>query len=109
MLISGGRTKTATKTTATSTSHRVAGRRRTATAMLLDQVEGSTPAGLVKEVNHNVEVERQLFTEPFLFVLVIRLDERPVDEERPADEVRSWHKSPVAAVEGDSAIVAHSE
>src|SRR5579864_4210015 len=42
-------------------------------------------------------------------VLVFRRVKRPIDEERPADEIFFGHKAPVAAVKAVLAVVAHGK
>src|SRR5271163_1828940 len=109
MLTSGGSTKAITAITAVAnTIHWVAGR-LPAPPILTNQVEGSTPTGLVKEVEDDVGIELNLVTDALLFVLIVGLNKGPVDEEWAAYDVSPGHKSPVAAVETHGAVVPHGK
>src|SRR5215469_17200712 len=71
--------------------------------------EGSPPASLVKEVNHDFGEEAQTLAEFLLQVLIPWSFKRPVDEHRPSDQVLAGYESPVPAVITDIAVVAHGE
>src|ERR1700678_2142020 len=110
MLTSGGNTKATTEsTTAANRIQRRGEGRFSSPPMLTDQMEGSAPAGLVEEVKDYVGIELELVSHSFFLILIVGLDERPVDKEWTAYDVRSRHKAPVAAVEADGAVIAHGE
>src|SRR5271156_535288 len=108
MLTSGGSTKatTANASTARGIQRRGEGRFRTP-SMLTDQMQRPAPAGLIEEVKDHVGIKRNLVAHSFFFILVVRFDEGPVNEQGASDNVGSGHESPVPAVERDGAIVAH--
>src|ERR1700744_6280738 len=60
----------------------------------LHQVEGTAPAGLVKEVNDHMRHEADAIADRSALVLGLRGNERPVDEQRPAHDVGAGHKAP---------------
>ena len=72
-------------------------------------MEGSAPAGFIEEVDDDVYDEAYAVADRGLVDLVFGGDERPVDEERTAYDVFSWHETPVAAVEANRTVVAHGE
>src|SRR5947209_3793327 len=74
---------------------------------LPDDVERAAPTRLGEEVGDHVHDEADAIADGALFVLVTRRFKRPVNEHRPADDVRPRDESPVAAVFADVAIVAH--
>jgi hypothetical protein len=43
--------------------------------MLADQMEGSAPAGLIKEVKEHVGIELKLVAHSLFLILIVRLDE----------------------------------
>src|SRR5271170_4524163 len=110
MLTSGGSTKatTANASIARGIQRRGEGRFRTP-PMLTDQMQRPSPAGLNKEVKDHVGIKRKLVTQSFFFILVVRLDKRPVNEQGPSDNVGSGHESPIPAVERDGAVIAHGK
>src|SRR5580704_12738607 len=110
MLTSGGNTKATTgKTTAASRIQRLGEGRFASPPMLMHQMKGSPPAGLVKKVKDHVEIELDLISHSLFFILIVRLDERPINEKRPAHDVGSGHKTPVAAIETDGAVISHGK
>src|SRR5271170_1755569 len=56
-----------------------------------------------------MDEETRAVGERGLLILVSGLDERPIDEKRPAYDILARHEPPIAAVEADGAIVAHGE
>ena len=76
---------------------------------LLHQMEGAAPAGLVEEVDGDVEDKAYTVADGGLIDLVFRSDERPVNEKWAAHDIFARHKTPVAAVKAHGAIVAHGE
>src|ERR1700677_359179 len=110
MLTSGGNTKATTDSAATASKiQRLGEGRFSSPPMLMDQMEGSAPAGLVEEVKNYVGIELELVAHPFLLILVVGFDKRPVNEERAADDVSPRDKAPIAPVEADGAVIAHGE
>src|ERR1700749_4111672 len=77
--------------------------------MLTNQMQRPAPAGLIEKVKDHVGIERNLVTHSFFFILIVRFDERPVNEQWTSDNVGAGHESPIAAVKGDGAVVAHGE
>src|SRR5277367_60499 len=76
---------------------------------LFHQMERTLPAGLIEEMNDGVEQEAGAVCKRGLLILVTRLDEGPIDEERPAYDVLARHEAPVATIEADGTIVAHGK
>ena len=77
--------------------------------MLLHQVKGSVPARLVEEVQRDLTHGDDARNEAGLVVVGFIGPEGPVDEERTPDDVGAGNEAPVAAVEGDGAVVSHGE
>src|ERR1019366_416946 len=73
------------------------------------QLEGSRPAGFVKEVNDDVGQKSQPVTRAAHLVLVRRSDERPVHEHRAADHVLPRNEAPITAVVAHVAVVTHGK
>src|ERR1700679_122070 len=110
MLTSGGNTKATTdSTTAANKSQRLGEGRFSSPPMLVDQMEGSAPAGLVEEVKNYVGIELELVSYSFFLILIVGFDERPIDKEWAAHNICSRHKAPISAVKRDGAIIAHGE
>src|ERR1700678_4036120 len=57
------------------------------------------PAGLIEEVKDHMRVELEPVSQALLFILAVRLDKRPIDEQRASHDVGSRHKTPVAPIE----------
>ena len=73
------------------------------------QVESPAPARLVEEVHqHSTELLCAIAHAGAVLVF-FRGNERPINEERPADDVFTRHESPEAAVEAVQSVVAHGE
>src|ERR1700691_6067787 len=110
MLTSGGNTKATTDSTATASRIQRLGEGRFASPpMLMDQMEGSAPAGLVEEVKNYVGIKLEFISHSFFLILIVGFDERPIDEKRASHDVGSRHKAPVAADKADGAVIAHGE
>src|SRR5580698_836353 len=110
MLTSGGNTKATTgNTTAASRIQRLGEGRFASPPMLTHQMKRSPPAGLVEEVKDHVKIELDLISHSLFFILIIRLDERPINEKRTAHDVGSGHKAPVTAIEADGAVISHGK
>src|ERR1700722_8034413 len=110
MFTSGGKTKATTDSTATASRiQRLGEGRFSSPPMLMDQMEGSAPAGLIEEVKNYVGIELELVAHSFFLVLIVGFDKRPVNEERGADDVSPGDKAPIAPVEADGAVIAHGE
>src|SRR5438477_1478917 len=73
------------------------------------KLESSSPAGLVEEMHDHFAHEKETIAPGSLEVLPIRSFKRPVDKHRPPDNIFLGNKSPVAAVQTHSAVVAHGE
>src|SRR6202453_4493555 len=98
MLTSGGNTKATTDSTATASRiQRLGEGRFSSPPMLMDQMEGSAPAGLVEEVKNYVGIELELVAHSFFLILVVGFDKRPVDKEWTAYDVGSGQKAHAAA------------
>src|SRR5580704_3464835 len=82
ILTRGGNTKaTSASKRAARTIHRRGEGRFSSPPILTDQVQRSAPAGLVEEVQDYVGIERKLVSQSLFFILIVGLDERPVDEQ----------------------------
>jgi hypothetical protein len=75
----------------------------------VDSFQGSVPAGLIEEVQDHVGGPGYSVAHSGLLVLCLGREEGPVDEERAAYDVFAWYEAPVAAIQADKAVVAHSE
>src|SRR5580692_826037 len=75
----------------------------------LDHLQGPLPAGLVKEVDHNLAQEKQPVAPACPAILIFRRLKRPVDKHWPSDDVFLGDESPIAAVEAHAAMIAHRE
>jgi len=58
------------------------------------EVEGAAPARFREEVQNDMAHPSQARADSSLFVNRVRRDERPVIEERPADDILPGHKPP---------------
>lgn len=72
-------------------------------------MQGAAPAGLVEEMNDDVDDKADAVANRGFVDLVFRSDERPIDEERAAYDVFAGHEAPVTAVEAHGAIIAHGK
>lgn len=75
----------------------------------MNNVESAFPARVWEEMHQNVADPRELVTESCLFKLSICGLERPIVEERPANDVGAWHEAPVPRVQAVVPVVAHHE
>src|SRR6185437_17145874 len=76
---------------------------------LVNELQGTAPAGVRDEANHDVGHPRELIADAGLVVFAVRRFEGPVVEQRPPHNVLARHESPVTGVEGIVAVVAHHE
>src|SRR5258706_796660 len=74
---------------------------------LSHQTKGPAPSGLRQKIQKEIRELLHAIDKRIAQVLIGRCVIRPVDDQRPADNVLSWNKSPVAAVGTVIAIVAH--
>src|ERR1700744_2152053 len=74
-----------------------------------NNMESEFPARVREEMQQNVAEPREFVTESCLFKLPICGLERPIVEERPANDVGAWHEAPVARVQAVVPVIAHHE
>src|SRR5215469_5158710 len=106
---SGGRLRVSPKTWRAGQRQTKSRRRALCEKSSLDHSEGATPTRLVKEMKNHVRQETDALAEISTAILIGRRVERPIDKHRASDYVLLGNKSPVAAIEADVAVVAHSE
>src|SRR6185503_11836551 len=75
----------------------------------MQHVEHPVPAGFCKEMGNDVENEASSIRQGSALVLVRRSLERPVNEQRPSDDICLRYKSPVAAVQAVGPVITHSK
>src|SRR5690349_6485875 len=72
-------------------------------------MEGASPARLIEEMHKDMAHKAEAVANAGLIHLIVRCLERPVDKQRPAEDVLFRHKSPVTSVQAFRAVVAHGK
>src|SRR5690242_18704900 len=76
---------------------------------LLYKSESPVPAGDLQDMAQRIQEPVKFITGSELHTGRIRIVNRPVDQQRPTNNILARHKSPVAAVKAVIAVVAHHE
>src|SRR5690242_19820429 len=72
-------------------------------------MKDAVPACLIKKMAYHVEHEADAFCRGGALILVFRRFKRPIDKQRPANNVFSGNETPETTVQAYVTIVAHAE
>src|ERR1700676_999419 len=73
----------------------------------MDGMESPTPAGLIEEVHEFMHSRSSLFSQRFFFSSGFGHKNRPIDEERTANDVLSRYEAKETTVDAIRSVVAH--